>query len=647
MEEKKQELTEEYLQNRGQSIFKSSSNWMSEHIVQRWKDSNDLYDSKFTKKQGDKNQSDVLLGQGRLFIPKIYSHVQRVLVDIMDMYFSYPDEILEVASWKNIPSETIEIVKALLCYLLNGHPINFYQEAYEACLDALKNKIGIFKVYPNIKTKKIQVPVPAPYNPEDVLRGTIPPQEFQEKEVIESYHPCIDCLPYEDVFFDRRATWKDYWKYPIVHRMRKNIDYLKRRGYKNLDDLKPTQTIDGTDEIKTQRNKDSGSPFTMPSDVEVVNQDEVYIYEIWDFIDVNNDGLLESCSYILAGDESAANRLIRDVKENTLPYKTEGEDYNRSPIVMGQAFPESHKLMGKDLPEITEGLQRETNAIRNQRREAVALALRKPLLVNRGANIDLISLVNRRIGGIVQGDDISPSSIREMDVSDPTNSSMQESNRVDQDFYEVTSIPPDLLGMPSSNQTATGVTAHISNANKKITQIIRNLSETLFLPAFRMLLQLEQEYENDEFISMVTGRVLGWQLPKDNIPSSKIIQGDFDLYVNIGINKQAQINKWMMLFDRGVQANQATAGLLQLGVVNPAEVHFVNTMKMYHKMLTIVGEKDVEGYMVGALPTLQTQMMSTGQPMPPDSAGEKGTASQPTLPDQMGADMLSQNPGGY
>lgn len=645
-EKEKQKLTEEYLQSRGQSIFKNSSNWMSENIIPRWKDSNDLYDGKFKKTVGDKAQSDILLGQGRLFIPKTYSHVQRILVDVLDTFFSYPDEILEVYSWKNMSSETREIVKALLCYRLNGHPINFYEEAYEACLDALKNKVGIFKVYPNIKIRKEQVPQGPVVEPLDVPRGTStespmvspppPSPQFEEREVIESYNPKIDCLPYEDVFFDARATWKDYWKYPIVHRMRKSIDYLKRRGYKNLDDLNPAQTIDGTDEIKTQRNKDSSSPFAYSSDIELINQNEVYIYEIWDFLDINSDSLLESCSYILAGDESTANRLIRDVEENTLPYKIEGEDYNRSPIIMGQAFPEPHQLMGKDLPEIVEGLQRETNAIRNQRREAVALALRKPILVNRGANIDLISLINRRIGAVVQGDDISPSSVREMEISDPTNSSMQESNRVDQDFYEVTSIPPDLLGMPASpNQTATGVTAHIANANKKIMQIIRNMSQTLFLPAFRLLLRLEQEYENDAFIQMVTGRMLGWQLAKDGIPASDIIQGDFDLYVNMGVNKQTQINKWIMLFDRGVQANQATVGMLQAGVVNPAQASFIDTMKFFHKMLPLVGERSVDEYKIMALPAIQPQ------------TGQKGVASQPVLPDQIGAEMLSQNPGGF
>lgn len=625
MVKEKQKLTEEFLTSRGRAIFSSSSNWLSEKIVPRWKDSNDLYNGKFKKSKDGK--SDVLMGQGKLFIPKTYSHVQRILVDLLDTFFLDPEEIIDIAAWKNIPSETREIVKALLNYRLNGHPINFYHEAYEACLDALKNKIGILKVYPDLKMRKEQKFTQNPDNPYELFA--------EEVGVVDSFTPHIDCLPYEDVFFDPKATWKDYWKFPIVHRMRKSLDYLKKRNYKNLDDIETQFVLESADEIKEQRSQMTGSPFSPIQEVTVANQNEVYIYEIWDFLDVNNDGFLESCSYVMAGSADSASRLIRDVEENTLPYKKDGEDYNRPPIVMGHSFPEPHQLMGKDLPEIVEGLQRETNAIRNQRREAVALALRKPILVNRGANIDLISLSNRRIGGIVQGDDISLSSVREMEISDPTGSSIQEMMKVDSDFSETTSIPPNLLGMPSSQgETATAVTSHVTNANKKIAGIIKNVAYTLFIPSFQMLLRLEQEYENDEFIALVTGRKLGWNLAKDNVPAQQMIQGDFDLNVNIGMNKQAQINKWMMLFDRGVQSNQALMGMLQAGVVDPKTVKFVDTMKFFAKMLPLVGEKSIEEYIVNAMSP------------PPQQGQGAGVASQPTLPSQTSAGYQSMNPEG-
>lgn len=611
MAKKKEKLTEEFITGRAQSLFHHSSAWRAEKIEKRWTANNDLYNSRFSKEE--KEKADVLLGQGRLFIPKIYSHTQRMLVDILETFFFDSEEIVSITSWKDIDNGTRNIVKTLLNYRLNGHPINFYQEAYEAVLNALKNKVGIFKVYPKLKT------------------GKIVDESGTAREVITYFAPCMDSIPYEDVFFDRRATWKDYWKYPMVHRFIRNKDYLKRRGYKNLDKIQPATDLTGTDVIKTQRDEATSSPFWSSHNIQMDNAENVIIFEFWDFLDANNDGFLESCSYLMAGDAGGPKVLIRDVEENELPYKCEGDDYNRPPIIIGNAFPEAHELYGKSLPEITEGLQKETNALRNQRREAVALTLRRPILVNRGAGLDLMSLVNRRIGGVVLGDDISQNSVRELDINDPTASTIQEQMRTDQDFYETTSIPPNLLGMPSSSdETATAVTSHVANANKKIAQIIKNLAQTLFLPTFRMLLRLEQTYENDEFIALVTGRILGWGFALDSIPPREVIQGEFDLMVNTGMNKQMELNKWLLIGDRANMTNQAQLQLLTAGALKPEQTHFVDSMKIYHKILPIMGEKNVDEY-----------MLPSQQPTNPDV---KGIPSQTGMTGNMGAEVSNMNP---
>lgn len=598
MAKKKEQLTEEFLTAHAIGVFRSSLNWRSEKLTERWKKDNDLYNSVFAV--NEKQKSDVHQGQGRLFIPKTYSHTQRMLVDILDTFFFDPEEVVDISSWKSIPSETRLIVKSLLNYRVTGHPINLYQEMYEACLDALKNKLGILKVYPELTMEK----------------------DENGEEFIKEFQPHIECVPYEDVFFDPAATWKDYWKYPIVHRMVRSKDYLKRKGYKNLDLIKATLGGAETDEIKIQRDimNGGGSPFS--NTVKVSGQERVYIYEIWTKLDINNDGLLEDVSYLMAGDEGGPQIIIRDVEENNLPYD------GRAPFVAGPAFPEAHQLHGKSLPEIVEGLQRETNAIRNQRREAVALALRKPLLVQRGAGIDLMSLVNRRIGGVVMGDDISESGVREMSITDPTGTSMQEQAKTDQDYYETTSIPPNLMGMPSSgDETATAVTAHTANANKKIAQVIRNLAMTIFIPSMQMLLKLEQEYETDGFIAKVTGRELGWRFSQDNVPLKNYIAGDFDLTVNVGMNKQIQINKLLLVMDRGNMVNQSTAQMLQLGVVKPEDVHFVNIMTIFHRILPLLGEKNVQEFMTAA----QT---------PPQEGGGTGIPSQAK---QVGADTMAMS----
>ena len=608
MARKKKKLDETFLINHAREQYQRSMSWRTDgERVERWKADNDLYDSKFPTK--DKKKSDVLRGQGKLFIPKTYSHVQRMLVDVLDTFFFDPEEIIDISSWKNLNDLNRDAVKTLLNYRLNGHPINIYNELYELSLDALKNGAGIFKVYPKIKT--------------------------DDKENITSFAPIIECVPYEDVFFDSRATWKDYWKYPITHRMVRSLDYLKRKGYKNLDKVpKINAEQDETDEIKMQRSDGQGSPFSNTASQTVKEAQETFVYEIWTFLDVNNDGLLESCSYLMAGDQSGPTVLIRDVEENDLPYKQESDDYNRAPFTVGQAFPESHQMYGKSLPQVSEGLQKETNALRNQRREAVALALRKPLMVSRNANIDLMGLVNRRVGGVVLGDDVSPMSVRELDIQDATTGSAQEQAITNQDYYETTSIPPDLMGMPSSgDQTATGVTTHTANANKKIAQVIKNISMTGVQPAFEMFLKLEQAYETDEFIELVTGRVLGWQWFDDGIPARETIQGDFELKVNIGINKQLQLNKLVMIMDRANLVNQSTLQMLQAGAVQPDQVHFVNQMELLHRMLKVIGEKDVDAFMT-----------SPQQPPQQEGQGAPGIASQARQTGSTGGDVVSINP---
>lgn len=615
-------MDEETIIKRAQEIFNQAKNFQQENYISQWEKNNDAYNSKFSVKDG--KNSDVLMGQGKLFIPKTYSHTQRILVDILETFFFDPSEIVSLSNSKNIPYEVKETVKALLNYRLNGNPINFYQELYEACLDALKNKIGILKVYPQLRTEKIRVPVT------DDAGTPLFNMDYEpltkEVEAIMQYSPHIDCIPYEDVFFHPSATWKDYFKFPIVHRMKKTIDYLRQQGYKNLDDLQPADLT--SDTIKQQRLE--GSPFVNTSPV-FKETSEVYIFEFWDFLDINGDEKLESCSYIMAGAAESPLTLIRDAIENTLPYQGEGELYNESPIVLGNAYPESHQLAGKSLPDIVEGLQRETNSIRNQKREAAAFAIRRPILVARGSQLDLMSLVNRKAAQVVLGDDITPSSIRELETQE-IRGFAEDEGRNDQNFFEATSIPPNLLGASSSgDETATAVTQHMANANKKIQMVIRNLAQTLVIPALKKLLRLEKEYESDDFIAMVTGKILGWQQAADNMPTRNDIQGDFDLMVNTGINKQIHLNKLMMIMDRGIQSNAVIGQLVGSGVINPLAARFFNPQAVFNRMLNTLGEKDQEEFLIPAQ-------------QPPQGMEAKGIASQPTMPQGMDSEVTNMNP---
>jgi hypothetical protein len=232
-----------------------------------------------------------------------------------------------------------------------------------------------------------------------------------------------------------------------------------------------------------------------------------------------------------------------------------------------------------------------------------------------------------------------------MDVKDATAGSYRESAITDQDFMEATSVPPNLLGASSpGEQSATESVQQDANANKKIALIIKCLTQTLFLPSFKMLLRLEQTYESDKVLDMVAGRIIGSELGTRNTETGEIsplkkkksiIEGEFDLKVNIGINKQAQLNKWFLLMDRANQANASTANMVSLGVVQPQDAKFIDSSKFYDKVLPIVGEKDIEEFKIQAQ-----------QPPPQEGATAPGQASQPALPGGSPIQAVSNlNPG--
>lgn len=602
----KQKIDQDFLKNHGKNLFSNSKNARTV-TEQSWVKSTTAYDSRFSS--DEKKKSDVLMGQSRLFIPKTYNTVQRILTDIMDTIFFDPEEIVSVKSDKQTPNEIRQCVKALLNCRLNGHPIDFYKEAYEAVLDSLKNKVGILKVFPRLKTTPIEKK--SKKKDDDGVEVEV----ISTEDRVVAFEPCITCVPPEDLFIDPAATWKDYWNYPMIHRIAKSRDALRRGGFKNIDAVGTTQNPSLFDDNKNARNPDF-STATIIRDVD--GQEQIYDYEIWTFLDLEKEGKLESCVYHMLGGSQGPEVIGKDPVENTLPYKFSEFESARPPFFVGFAFPESHRFYGKDLPEVTDALQKETNILRNQDREAAAIAIRKPILVNRDAGVDMAALINRKIGGVVLADETGAEAVRELQTSNPTINTAAISARIDQDYFETTSITPGQLGVSVRDETATAVTSNQSNANKKINNAIRNLVKTLFIPTFNALLRLEQAYESDAFIQMVTGKILGWRFPNDGNPAWNQINGEFDLVVELGVGKQSQLNKHLLIADRINQTNAMNMQLVQSGVVSPEQIKFLNPMWSFKEIASVLKQKNIDEM------TMQAQ-----QPPPPPEVGLPGLASQP------------------
>lgn len=580
-------------------------------IDERWVRSMDLYDSIFAPEH---KKVSALLGVPRVFIPKTYAQVKRILEDVLETFFFDFEEICGVFTRKKkTPAMSIDAVKTLLNYRLNGNPINFYQEAYEVCLSALRNKVGIFQVYPKLKTEKQQK--------KDAGGNKL--REAEEK--ITAFHPCIDTLPYEDVYFHADSTWKDYYFRTIVVRKKVSRDYCKRREFKNLDQVGAASDTSTGNQVKQQRQRQS--PFA-PQDNSIKAAQGIYIYSFWDLMPGDN-GLLESGYFIMGGDSEGPKVMFQDWKKNDLPYKFMGDDYVRPPIIVATAFPEPFMMYGKDFPQVTEGLQTETNISRNQEREAVARWLRAPVLVDRNANVDVMGLMIRRIGGVVQGDNISGDAVRELQQQSPLPVTQPSGQRIDADYSEISSITPNQLGVSTGGeQSATEFAGLDRNANKMIKGVVRNLAITGLVPAMKYLLRLEQQYEDDAFIELVTGERLGWTFKKDKdgnyvgAPPSLLIQGEFSLFVNLGINKQAQLGQYRILAEIGNQTNLAMTQAVQLGIVQPADVKLFNAVWAFERMAPLLGQKNTEEMFIQA----------KQPPLPPPGGNvPRGTASPPRV----------------
>lgn len=616
---------------RGQDIIRMSRN-VRNMVEVDWARANDQYDAKFDKKEMAYSE---FLGVPRLFIPKTYSQIQRIMEECLEQWFFDFEEFAKVRSWKSIPTATLDIVKALINYRLNNHPIQGYQEFYELTQDAIKNKVGVLKIYPRFKVvKKGNVR----FYVDDNANKIEPPDPSDMDALIQFFTPIIECVPYEDLFVYYDATWKDYWKFPMVHRVKRSRDYCKKRGYKNVDQIPWAGTFPGTDLIKMQRSLDQGSPFSgAPEDIHQIQ--EIWVYEVWD-LQPGAQGYLESGSFVLGGSAERPMALMRDWVDNELPYQFDPTEPVRPPFIIASAFPEAHVMYGKDFCQITKDMQKETNARINQEREAVARALRPPVLVNKNANIDLMALMQRKIGGVVQGNDVGPESIREMEIANPVPISLPAQQRMDQLYTEVSSVGPEQVGASaagSEDKTATQSSNQSQNANKKMNMVIRNISYTGILPALQYLLRLEQAYESDAFIELVTGRVLGWKFVKDSKgkhmgPSpTTIIQGDFDFTIDMGQNKQIQLAAYKTLTELGNQANASMVQALQVGAIKAQDVKLYNTMWAFEKIAKILGQKDIDEMKLQAIQPPPQQGPVKGNPSPPGVSGPQTPAQQSIL----------------
>ena len=191
--------------------------------------------------------------------------------------------------------------------------------------------------------------------------------------------------------------------------------------------------------------------------------------------------------------------------QNIIPWADGKRDY-----VLGKLEVETDRPYPSSPVEMSAGLQKAINELKNQRYENTRQVLNRRYLYRAGSQVDVRALSRNIPGGLIGISAPGPLSnhVEPLNTPDVTASSYQEEDRL------LLSMD-DLTGSTSGStvnanrklgETATGMTLMNEAGNKIREMELRTFTETWIEPVLRQLVQLEAMYETDEIALTVSAK---------------------------------------------------------------------------------------------------------------------------------------------
>lgn len=195
------------------------------------------------------------------------------------------------------------------------------------------------------------------------------------------------------------------------------------------------------------------------------------------------------------------------------------------------------EFYGMGIPESLEDLQDELNTERNMRIDYRKFLLRRMFKVRKGSSIDKNShLLNFRQGGIVPVEEMDD--VQELVSSDVPGSTFTEESGIKRDMQDASGAQDVVMGASGTGETATTTMSKDNNASMRFRLVISNLEKNLLVPIARKMLQLNQQFIDDERVLRITGDSNDdWQRVAPNE-----VQGQFDL-IAAGSSVEPMANK--------------------------------------------------------------------------------------------------------
>ena len=362
----------------------------------------------------------------------------------------------------------------------------------------------------------------------------------------------------------------------IAHRKMVNGDYLKQKEaegiYKNVDKaMKEYESNVGDtrpDELQVESNSELETIAEKLSDDDFASK-QFELYECYLHVDYNNDGRFE-------------NVVVHAIGET--PIRIAKNDMGMAPFFhfSVEADPINAFNENEGFTDDLEQQQDLKTAIFRQVITNVAKNNAPRTYVN--TNVDVDALINN--DEIVVCDTTeNPSTQVYANAQLPISPLSMEVIQYAQNEIEAQSGSTRYnqgLDSNSLNKTATGITAILGSAEKRMKQMSRMFAENYIVPIFKYIILLDQKYMDQEQIIRLTNENI--VITKDELNI------DYDLIINVGLGpgtKEAQIQYLMVMI------NQIYPILAQAGLITPKSWY-----NIISELLEKMGIRNVQNYIL-------------------------------------------------
>lgn len=425
---------------------------------------------------------------------------------------------------------------------------NGFQILSDAIDDALKKKVGIWKVYVDEpasieideysdltedQVQLIRMDSEIEILEEEVTQEaiidemgmTILPAMYDLKIAKEtrSKEIRIDAVAPEDFFVDQNASGIQD-AYVCGHSAEARVGDVVAMGYDFEEVYDMAGTTDGSVDEEEELQRKGWDASDTDEDANDPSMRKITLTEAYMKMDIEGTGIPRLYKFLCGGGSY-----------KMLDY----ELCDEMPFAIFEVDPEAHAFFGRSLVEIIMDDQDAATALLRGLLDNMSL-INNPRMVVNSKLVNMDDVLNNEIGAVIRTSDVS--ALREITIGGMATGLLPAITYYDEAIRAKTGVSGAGMGLDANvlqSQTAQGVNAAVQAANQVSELIARHLAEGGFKQAFKIIVRLAKQHIGGQEMMRVNGEFV----PVD--PRSW--SADADLMVNVGIGTNKHEEKAMVL----------------------------------------------------------------------------------------------------